>query len=370
MDAADALGAQMRELMLFVPASGPTGSGEYYRCLAQARAVRGHMPGCECHLLVHRQAGVELDAELPCHLLEDTPTRQTSRVLDWIERLQPGLVLFDSAGRLGQLRAARASGAATVWLSDRPGKRRKGFRWRAMRQLDLHLVAAPGERHPALSTRERWMRRLCPTMAVEFFSTIAPGADVRLAQPLLRSLNVVADAFLLFVAGGGGYRHAGRPIPELLVEAAGLAHLQCGLPVVVVLGPQYRPGAAGPPTAPAGVHLLDALPTAQLGALLSCARAALTGAGSMMVAQGVAAGVPTVLVAAGGTDQPARIRGLVDAGAALTAPLEPPVIAEVVSRLAAEPALGAGLAEAAAAVGLRNDVERVAGRLARLLAAR
>ncbi|TVQ47935.1 MAG: hypothetical protein EA371_06995 [Gammaproteobacteria bacterium] len=357
----------MRELMLFVPASGPTGSGEYYRCLALARAVRARSPDCECHLLVHREAGVELDPEIPCHLLDDTPTRQTPQVLECIERLEPGLVLFDSAGRLRQLRAARAAGAATVWLSDRPGKRRKGFRWRAMRQLDLHLVAAPGQPQPVLDVRERLMRRLVPATAVEFFSTIAPGADALLAQPWLTSLQVVPGGYLLFVAGGGGYRHDGRPIPELLIDAAGLAHRQCGLPAVVVLGPQYRPGAAGRPAAPVGVQLLDALPTAELGALLACARAAVTGAGSMMVAQGVATGVATVLVPAGGTDQPARIRALSEAGAALAAPLEPPGIAEAVSRLVTEPALAAGLAQAAAATGLRNDVQRVAGLLTRLL---
>lgn len=346
--------------MLFVPASGPAGSGEYYRCLALARAVRARRPDIACHALLHRGAAVEVDPDIPCHLLDDTPTRQTPQVLGLITELRPALTLFDSAGRVQQLRAARAAGAATVWLSDRPGKRRKGFRWRTLRQLDLHLVGVPGQLNPRLTARERLMHRLCPDAAVAFFSTVAPAGDVAQVQPLLDRLAIAPGEFLVLVAGGGGYRHQGRPVPELLIDAAVEVQARCGLPCVVVLGPQYRTDGGGLPKVAPGVHLIDTLPTATLGALLARARAAVTGAGSMMTAQGVAAGVASVLVAAGGSDQPARIRALAEAGAALAAPLEPQAIAEAAVRLAEDETLRHALADRAAAHGLRNDVSRVA----------
>ena len=351
---------------MFIPASGPAGTGEYYRCLALARALRRRHPQFACHFLLSREAAVERDPDITYHLLDDTPTRETGAVLALLERLRPGLVIFDSAGRQSQYRAARRIASLTVWISDRPGKRRRGFRWRTMRQFDLHLIAAPGQRAPGLGIRERLMCRLHPQLAVRFFSAIAPETDPALGAKVLESHGLVAGGYLLFVAGGGGYRHGGRPVPEILLDAAALAGADAGLRALVVLGPQYRGDVQAAP----GVSVLPSVSTQALGALLQGCRAAVTGAGSMLVAQGVAAGVACVLVPAGGHDQPARIRELVEQGAALGAELEPAIIAAAVSRLARDRALRENVAEAALAAGLRNDVVMLAELLGRELSDR
>jgi len=349
--------------VLFVPASGPTGSGEYYRCLAIARALQRRATGCEIHFVHHEAARVEHDPAFSYHPLADTPTRQTAAVLTLLQQLQPALVVFDSAGRMRQFRAARQAGAATVWISDRPNKRRRGFRLRAMRQFDLHLIAAPGVAAPRLSALERLKRRLVPGVAVRFFSGIAPEALPADRAALLESLGLTADGFLLFVAGGGGYHQQGRAVPEILVDAALEALRRTGLQSVVVMGPQYRGSLHHHEV----VRIVPQLETEALGLLLSASRAAVIGAGSMMTTQALAAGVAVVLVPAGGDDQPARIRYMSAHGLALDAPLQPAAIAATVARLAGSAALRQQQAVAAEKHGLRNDVGAVADHLLQLI---
>lgn len=342
--------------IMFVPASGPAGSGEYYRCLAIARAMRHRHPGCVIHFACHREAGVERDPGVIYHLLEDTPTRQTHELIALLSTIRPDLVVFDSAGRQRLHKAARRTARATVWISDRPNKRRRGFRLRAMPNFDLHLIAAPGIRHPRLTFGERLKHWFAPHLAIRFFSGIAPETSLTDRSAILPPLGVTPDDYLVFVAGGGGYRHAGRPVPEILVDAADAVRRRTGLPVIVVMGPQYQ----GPLRAHPRVKIVPHLDTEALTALLASSRAAVIGAGSMMVVQTLAAGVAAVLVPAGGDDQPARIRYLAAHGMALAAPMRADAIADAAERLAGSPALRKQQAAEVERHGLRNDVGVVA----------
>ncbi|MCC5867418.1 MAG: hypothetical protein JJU27_02810 [Gammaproteobacteria bacterium] len=348
---------------MFVPASGPAGSGEYYRCLAIARALRRRRPDCVIHFACHRDAGVERDAGMVYHLLDDTPTRQTQPLTVLLAGIAPDLVVFDSAGRQRLHRAARQVARAIVWISDRPNKRRRGFRFRAMPNFDLHLIAAPGIRCPRLTLRERLKRRFAPHLAIRFFSGIAPEPACGDPSALLEPLGLAPGGYLAFVAGGGGYRHGGRPVPEILVDAAAEARRRTGLKVVVVMGPQYQ----GTVRAHAEVTIVHHLATEALTALLASSRAAVIGAGSMMVTQALAAGVAVVLVPAGGDDQPARIRYMEAHGMALAAPMRVDAIVMAAARLAESAELRDQQAAAAQANGLRNDVDTVASALLELL---
>jgi len=348
---------------MFVPASGPAGSGEYYRCLAIARALRRRRPGCVIHFACHREAGVERDAGMVYHLLDDTPTRQTQPLTALLASIVPDLVVFDSAGRQRLHRAARRVARAVVWISDRPNKRRRGFRLRAMPNFDLHLIAAPGIRCPKLTLRERLKHRLAPHLTIRFFSGIAPEPSPGGAAEVLGRLGLIAGDYVAFVAGGGGYQHAGRPVPEILVDAAADLRRRTGLKVVVVMGPQYQGQMRTHPE----VIILDHLATEDLTTLLASSRTAVIGAGSMMVTQALAAGVAVVLVPAGGDDQPARIRYMAAKGMALAAPMRVDAIAATAERLAGSAELRKQQAAAAAANALRNDVDTVASALLELL---
>jgi KDO2-lipid IV(A) lauroyltransferase len=295
--------------VLFAPASGPGGSGEYYRCLALARAFARQCPRAAIDFVLHREARVERDERFSYHELSATPARAGEEVLAVIEHRRPAVAVFDCTGRVATFRGAQQLGARVVFVSNRPRKRLKGFRPRQMRWTDLHVVLDSTRETPRLRVHERALSRMFPLLAVETVSAIVPEPDESALPAPLREAGK-REPFALFVAGGGGYEHAGRPVPEIFLDAARRFHAASGLAAVVVMGPQYR-GEIDAETARAdGVTVVRALPTAALGALLARARLAVIGAGNMLSSQARAAGIPLVVTATGGRDQPRRVRRL------------------------------------------------------------
>lgn len=323
--------------VLFVPASGPHGSGEYYRCLALARALVRRRDDVVVEFLVHRAARVERDARFGYHEIDATPTRAGEAVAARIAGTRPDLVVFDNAGRLTQLRAAKRSGARVVWISNRPNKRLKAFRPHHMRVTDLHVILDPRAR---LRLHERLLRRLAPGPAIELAGAIVAEPRAAALAPWRECLPAAGD-YAVFVAGGGGYRIGERAVPEIFLEAAECFRRDSDLPTVVVMGPQYQGQAA----AGAGVVVIRALSTEALGALLGEARLAVIGAGNMLSAQAMAAGVPCVVTAVGGRDQPRRVAGLQRSGCALAARLEPSEMAARALELFRDPARARAIGE-------------------------
>lgn len=348
---------------LFVPVSGPGGTGEYYRCLALARALVDHRPDITIHFLVHAGVELERDDRFHYHELEASPTRDTAGVILALETIRPALVLFDSAGRLAQFRRAWQLGARVVWLSDRPNKRRKGFRWRMLGQLDLHLMAAPGRTDPALSSLERFKLRFFSQLTTCFFRGIAPPPDAERQRALRRELDLEDQGYMVFAPGGGGYLERGRPVPEILLEAAARVRTVTGLECVMVMGPQYGGGIREHES----VRVVADLPTVDLTQLLHGARLAVIGAGSMMTAQTLSIGTPAVMVPAGGDDQPPRIADFSRRGLVTASPLTADDIAHAATGLANDPERRRKQIEAVHRAGIRNDVGVVAEELCGLL---
>ena len=350
-------------VVLFVPVSGPGGSGEYYRCLAIARALHDRRPETTIHFLINRHARLERDGRFHYHELDDSPTKDRQGALSAIRALAPSMVFFDSAGRMMHFRAARELGARVVWLSDRPNKRRKAFRWRMLPLLDLHLMAAPGEAEPRLGLVHRFKRRCFSGLRTVFYSGIAPPADHQRQQALCERLALPASDYLVFAPGGGGYEKGGRAVPEIMLDAAAQVVEATGLVCVMVMGPQYQGTVHEHPT----VTVVDSLPTEDLSQLLHGARLAVIGAGSMMTAQTLSLGVPAVMVPAGGDDQPPRIRDFARRELASAAEMSANDIARVASELATDRERRRQQQDAVRAAGIRNDVGMVAAELEVLL---
>ncbi|MEA5446040.1 hypothetical protein VCB98_09435 [Gammaproteobacteria bacterium AB-CW1] len=352
--------------VLFVPVSGSGGSGEYYRCLAIARALTGLCPDALVHFVVSHEARLERDPAFQYHELPDSPTRAVHETVEHIRGLSPDLVFFDSAGRMAQFRAARESGARVVWLSDRPNKRRKAFRLRMMPTLDLHLMAAPGEAEPRLGPWHRLKLRLFPHLATRFFSGIAPSVDSARRRELCEELGLPQEDYVVLAPGGGGYHYRGRPVPEIMLGAAAKVSEATGLACVMVMGPQYQ-GEVNDHEDHERVRVVSSLPTQDLTQLLHGARLAVIGAGSMMTAQTLSIGVPAVMVPAGGDDQPPRIAEFSRRGLASAAEMDEQAIADAAIALAQDESRRHAQQTAVRDAGMRNDVDEVAKDLLVLL---
>ena len=338
--------------LLFVPVSGPVGSGEYYRCLNIARAIARRRQDVDIHFLLSRHAVVERERAFQYHLLDATPSLAGKAVERFIERLRPELTVFDCTGRKRHFRRVKKTGGKLAWISNRPHKRRRGFHPQVLPLIDLHLIGESCDPAPDLTRLERSLLKLFGPARVAFFGTVAPEIVASTAELPLK----LSGDYAVFASGGGGYEHRGRPVPELFLDAARRFNEATGMEVVTVMGPQYRGGIH----ADDHVHVIETLPTAAFGRLLSGAHLGVLGAGFMLCSQAMAARLPVVLTAVGGRDQPDRVREFESMGIALPAALDAEELSLKAQQLSRDDTLAQRLVDNARSAGIGNDVGKCA----------
>ena len=302
--------------VLFVPVSGAKGAGEYFRSLTVAHGIRARWPAAGITFVVNRSAGYADAVPFPAVLTDRSPTYDTAAVIRAIDELRPDVVIFDSAGRVAQLRHARRLGARTVYVSSRPKTRWKGFRLRRMLELDQHWLAWPRVLDGGLSRLERIKLRLIRSVSVVFLDCLFPPPDTSRAAAYRRELGLDHDPYVLFCAGGGGYEYHGFSAPEIFGRAAAeVAHVK-GIRTVWVRGPNYT----GTLTSQPDLLSLGTLTGAQMIDLLSGARFAVINGGSLLL-QALALKVPCIAAPVAG-DQDARIRACAARGLLIPAELD------------------------------------------------
>lgn len=353
--------------VLFVPASGPTGSGEYFRALSLAAALRRIAPTVETHVVRSGLARVDDSSGVILHPLENTPARAGHQMQVLIERLRPALAVFDGSGRAAQLRTVRRLGGRVAWVSNRPSRRRRALAWWRLRWIDLHLLLGAEAARGTLRGWDRWRARRYPAARHRFARAILPAATGRAVSLPDSIQSLLESAPAVFVSGGGG-QHApdGTPVPDLFASAAERFHQRTGRPALVVLGPQYAGARAPESGGRSGITILGSLPSEQLGAVLGRAGLIVAGAGNMLSNQVVHAARPCVMTATGGHDQPARLADYAARGAVRPAVLDAEALAEAAAALHEDGALQRALVEGLAALDFEDDTERVATWLAEL----
>ncbi len=357
----------MAPRLLFIPASGPRGSGEFYRSLTIARAARQRWSKAEIGMIVSREAGyvrgaLVVDERIVIHVVDETPTRNTVEVNRVIAAQRPDVVIFDCAGRRAQLACARSLGARTVYISSRPTARRKGFGARRIRLLDQHWLAWPEFLGGGLGVWERLRMRAAPRLRVVQINVVFTPQEPSRAAAVLAAFNLRPGGYVLFCAGGGGYNVQGRPASDIFADAAARVARESGLAVVWVRGPNYQ----GPRIDLPGVVVIDSLDAASMVDVLAAARWATISGGSMLL-QAIALHTPCV-AAPVARDQPLRIGACVRRGLAVAAALDANALAAASLAMLEDGAAYAALCERLVALNLESGVEAAITALERLVA--
>jgi len=321
--------------------------------------VRRQWPQAHIHFILSRQAPYAATVPFPATLLDSSPTFHTAAVTGSIQAFKPNIVIFDNAGRTAQLRAAYRAGARIVFISSRSRQRGKAFRWRWMRLIDEHWIAYPQFIAGGLGLLERFKLSRLKKPVVRYLDVIlsrARGGDSILAREGLK-----LESYVLVVPGGGtGHPGAGDASAKFLAAARSLA--DTGLTVFV------GPGARDKGTADAGrgpLHGFNALPQADLAALMGGARLIITNGGSTLL-QAIACGRACIGVPIA-QDQPQRIRRCVEAGVARAAELDPISMVQAASELLRDESARAALARRASDLQLADGIDVALAALIRLM---
>lgn len=348
--------------LLFVPASGAQGAGEYYRCIAIARAALAHWPAADIRFIVNTEARYAASSPFRTVLVQGSPTYNNVAVNGAVSEFRPNVVVFDSAGRVAQFAHARRAGASTVYVSSRFKTRWKGFRLRRMRVMDQHWLAWPRFVEGDLSRWERLKLRLMGRPEIVFLDPVHDRPDAGRAAALRRRLGIGEAPYLLFSAGGGGYSRSGAPAPEIFAGAAIEVQRASGMQAVWVKGPNYD----GTAFDASGLVALGALRSDEMIDVLAGARIAIVNGGSLLL-QALALRVPTIAAPIAG-DQPARIAACERQGIAVGTSLEAAALAQTTLALLGDEARQQQLRARMQALNLVNGAEQAAEAIARLLA--
>lgn len=348
--------------LLFVPASGAQGAGEYFRCVAIARAAQERWPAAQIHFIVNEAAGYARAAPFPRTTVQGSPTYNTPAVNAAISAFEPHVVVFDSAGRVGQLRHARRCGAATVYVSSRFKTRWKGFRFRRMLLLDQHWLAWPRFVGGELTGWERFKLGLLRRPQVLFLDPVHERSDAARLARLRAEIGIGERPYVLFSSGGGGYERTGVPAPEIFARAALEVKRASGREAVWVKGPNYE----GTAFDAENLVALGSLPSQSMIDLLAGAELAVISGGSLLL-QALALGVP-VVAAPVAADQPGRIAGAERQAVAVGAPLESQALARAAQALLAEPTRLQQMRARLRELAIGNGAQQAVDALARLLA--
>ena len=349
---------------LFVPVSGPGGAGEYYRSLAIARGFEQRWPGCRIRFVLNRSAPYAAAAPYPGLRIDDSPTRSTAAVVEYIASERPDVVIFDNAGRQAQFRAARAAGAAVVYVSSRPSTRRKGFGLRRMRALDQHWIV-----HPAFLSRvPNWYERCKLSVAggpdLVFLEVMHEQIDGPGTQAMQQQLGIEPRRYVVFCPGGGGTFDPSVDPARVYLSGAQQVAAAKGVTVVAVLGPRLVGSLTDADQRP-GLRILSSLPQGVLLGLIRDATVAAVNGGSLLL-QSMAQRVP-LLAAPIASDQLERIRQCARHGYVRPVRLGAAELAAGVNALLDDEVARATLSAQLERLGLRNGVDTAKEAVERLV---
>lgn len=336
--------------ILFVPVSGGRGGGELQRSLILARSLRARAgDSADIRFLAHAQAPFPND-EFARTPLPASPTRSEGEVVDAIAGFAPDVCVFDSTLRMSALRAARAAGSRTVYISVRPNSRWRGLDPRKRGLLDAHWLLAPERLGATPPWQERLGRRLLPATRFEYFDAVFEPPDAAAAMRLLAEHGQVPGEYTLVCPGGAGYIVDGMtPVPLLAV-----AGTDAGASSVLVVD-------AGTHPLPADWIALPRMPNGILMGLVQQARLNVVNGGGLLV-QALALGAACLAVPMQ-EEQANRIAAFAAREAVRTCAPRRADIAAAWRLLQEDASSLAPLRARAAMLGLRNDADAMAARL-------
>jgi hypothetical protein len=352
---------------VFVPVSGPGGAGEYHRSLAIARGFERRWPGCTIRFVLNRAASYTAESPYPGLRIDDSPTRAGDAVTQYLIDERPDVVVFDSAGRLAQYRAARAAGAAVIYVSSRPKTRWKGFRLRRMRAFDQHWIAQPRFLGGEPTPYERGKLRLVGRPEIVVLDVLHEPIDVPGTRELQSRLGLHPGQYVLMCPGGGGTFGASPDAAQVFLSAAAQLAQRVTVPVVAVVGRRLT-AESSVRAAPGNLHVLPALTNSVLIGMIREATVVTVNGGSLLL-QSLAQGVPVVAAPIAG-DQLARIRHCADHGYVCAAPLEAAALVNDVTGLLMDTSAREELRARLAQLALRDGVLAATEAVERLLVRR
>lgn len=276
--------------ILFIPASGPKGTGEYTRSLNIARHIQKRNPEVVIHFLLNKQSPLASACPFPVTLLHDTPAYATEEVNRAISDFTPDLVLFDATGRAAQLRKAKEVGAYTVFIAQNSRVLSRGLGLNRLASLDELWIVQPSQLL-SVSGYNRMKARI-GNVTIREIGPVFPLVDPEAEAEALTVYSGLQESYILVNPGGGGHKINGQSVVELFYEEAKKISEKLQMPIVFVCGPNF----SGTLDSTESVRVFPSVSPEIFNILVFHASGFVSGGGGALF-QAVAYGIPTLTLA-------------------------------------------------------------------------
>ena len=293
--------------VLFIPVSSPSGIGEYMRSMIIAKALTVRWPNVKIHFILNDQVSYLNECHYTVHTCKGSPTKNTSRVNDIIESINPDLVIFDASGRAKQFKQAKAVGAKVAFISQHNKKRSRGLKLNRLLYTDIHWVVQPDYCIKELSYWQRaklaFFNKNSPKNIGPVFELSNNAYQIKLLEQYnLINQDAVNKDFFVFNAGSGGHKVKDQLAADIYYQAAQTFQLKTKIKCIILFGSNY------PNELPKNkdVTCIKSMDNKDFIILLSNAKGCVISAGDTLL-QSIALHKPCV-AAAVSPDQPARLK--------------------------------------------------------------
>ncbi|MBQ4834021.1 glycosyltransferase family 1 protein [Pseudoalteromonas sp. MMG010] len=291
-----------KKRLLFIPVSSPKGVGEYMRSLVLAQSLsKQFTDSIEIQFILNKKTTYAHRCPFKTTLLEKSATKDNPSVYQVIRDFKPDIVVFDCAGRAGQMKVAKEVAAKVIFISQHSKKRAKGLKLNRINLIDEHWVVQPEYCIKPLSWLERLKLKLFPLTRPQNVGTFMSLPSSEHNQSVLSQYSLEEKKYILVNAGSGGHSQNGELCADTYLAIAENISKITKLKVVVVYGPNY-PKQAYFSTQ---VTCLSSVDNNSFISLLSQAKCAVLSGGDTVL-QAIALKVPTVACAIA-NDQGARL---------------------------------------------------------------
>lgn len=321
---------------LFIPVSSTEGIGEYMRSLTIATQVQQQWPSAKIYFVLNK--AVAHIAACPFEVLttEQSATKDSKRVDQIIEKIQPDFVLFDAAGRARNFKKAKLIGAKVGFISQHAKKRKRGLKLNRLPYIDQHWVVQPDFAMPRLSLLQKIKLTFIAAKTPKNVGVVfLPPANRTDDNNKLLNKYHLPERFFIFNAGSGGHKKQGKYCVETFYQAAKAFSQQTKMHSVVVLGSHYPQHICSDES----VTCIHSLPSKEFIHLLTLAKGRVLSAGGTIL-QCIALKLPSIAVAIS-SDQPQRLAACLKHELVLSSALDTSDIVEASQQLLEENISGA-----------------------------
>ena len=227
--------------ILFLPVSGPKGSGEYIRSLTIAQAISQTWKNVDIKFILSKHALYAKNTPFDCHRIDRSPTLAVDAVKKIIRAEEPDLCIFDSSGRTSIFRMLKKMHVPTIFISSRkrPGRKATSLKWLPL--ISQHWIAQPAFMTSEPTRWEQFKFKITGADSPHVFDTFFPIPDKTRRDALKRRIGLENQPYVVFSSGGGGqHQKAGKQAPEIFAEAAEIVARKSGMRCVAVMGPNYQ----------------------------------------------------------------------------------------------------------------------------------